>query len=357
MKRFKIFLIIFLAVILSAVQVNAEAGGGRTSANFLLLGVGAKAIGTGNAMTADDNDLFAVKYNPASLADNMNTKIGFSYSAYFENIGHHYLGYQRKNLGVSLQYLDYGKFNRTTYSGFNQIQGNFSAQDICAAVSYGYKFQDILDAGISLKYIKSKLAEFSANAMALDLGMQKEFLLFNENIRTGISILNLGSKLKYVSKDENLPLTYRLGLGYSILENINFNLDFVKQQYNEFGMQSGIEWKYKNTLAIRMGYDGLNEASKKITMGFGVKYSHLEFDYVFVPYNDLDSLHNLTVQYGFGKAEKKQGIISSPVSRKAENASISIYCINCGTYLKPYLEKYVLHFCPECGEKIYKLEK
>jgi len=343
-------LIILIALVLLNNGINAEAGGGRTSANFLLLGVGAKAIGLGNAMTAVNDDLFAVKYNPASLSDNNISKIGFSYSSYFEDISNHYLAYQRKNIGISIQYLNYGKFNRTTYSGFNTIQGNFSAQDICAAVSYGYSFQDIIDAGISLKYIKSKLAEFSANALAMDIGLQKELQIGDEKLMTGFSILNLGSKLKYVSKQENLPLSYRLGLGYNLLDNLHILLDCVKQQYNDFGVQSGIEWNYKKMLTIRLGYDSLNEASKKIMMGFGLKFSSLNFDYAFVPYNDLDSLHNITVQYGFGKAEKKEAILEDTIKNQKYN--ISNYCIHCGEYLKPYLEKYVLRFCPECGKEI-----
>ncbi|MBP7652093.1 PorV/PorQ family protein [Candidatus Dependentiae bacterium] len=357
MKRFNIFLIIFSAIILSAGKINAEAEGGRVSGNFLLLGAGAKSISLGNAMTSSNYGLFALKYNPASIADNSVSKIGFSYSSYFENISHHYLGYQWKNLGVYIQYLDYGKFDRTTYTGFDQILGNFSAQDICAAVSYGYSLHRWFNSGISFKYIKSRLAEYSANAVAVDFGVQKEFSLFDENIRTGFSILNLGSKLKYMSKDENLPRTYRIGFSCPILDNFDFNFDFVKTYYDNFGIQSGIEWKYKNTLAVCLGYDGLNEASKKISIGFGLKYSRMEFDYAFVPYNDLDSMHNLTLQYQFGLKEKN--IEAEQIQDENWRSFMKpAYCQNCGKYLKPYFAEYNLRFCPECGKKIiYQLEK
>jgi len=49
--------------------------------------------------------------------------------------------------------------------------------------------------------------------------------------------------------------------------------------------------------------------------------------------------------------EKKPIIFDGAVIRQPK-PNISIYCMHCGEYLKPYLEEYVLKFCPECGKEI-----
>src|SRR5882672_5499886 len=88
------------------------AGPGTTSADILKVGVGARAIGMGEAYTAQADDVSSLYWNPAGLALMQERQASFMYDQMYQG-----LSFQNANVGIplengaiggSLSYLSYG---------------------------------------------------------------------------------------------------------------------------------------------------------------------------------------------------------------------------------------------------------
>src|SRR5215813_10421582 len=87
-------------------------GPGTTSADILKIGVGARAIGMGEAYVAQADDVSSLYWNPAGLALMQERQASFMYDQMYQD-----LKFQNANIGIplengaiggSLSYLSYG---------------------------------------------------------------------------------------------------------------------------------------------------------------------------------------------------------------------------------------------------------
>src|SRR5882672_2774589 len=88
------------------------AGPGTTSADILKIGVGARAIGMGEAYVAQADDVSSLYWNPAGLALMQERQASFMYDQMYQD-----MKFQNANIGIplengaiggSLSYLSYG---------------------------------------------------------------------------------------------------------------------------------------------------------------------------------------------------------------------------------------------------------
>ena len=210
----KIFLIIFVLAspLKSFADFNADARG-TTAADFLKLGVGARAGAMGNAYTAAADDATALYWNPAALT-RISPKAGSAtlmHAPYVASSFFDYVGYA-KNLsenaswGTSLQYFSAGSITQTDESGFTQ--GSFTPYDLALSVGGAHEFENF-SLGLNLKYIRSQIVS-SASTFAVDMGvLSRPFL--SQRLRLAAVASNVGGKLKYDKDSSRLPTVYRVG--------------------------------------------------------------------------------------------------------------------------------------------------
>lgn len=80
--------------------------------------------------------------------------------------------------------------------------------------------------GTNLKILNSRLVdEISTISFAIDAGISYKIF---DKLNTGISIQNLGGKIKYSREGDNLPLTIRLGASYKFVPNLLAAVELVK---------------------------------------------------------------------------------------------------------------------------------
>src|ERR1700722_16563284 len=83
MKTRALLLVSALAALLPS---GAWAAAGYTSANFLKLGMGARAIGMANSFTAVADDSTAIYWNPAGLDQAWGTQLSLTHSEYLQGV-------------------------------------------------------------------------------------------------------------------------------------------------------------------------------------------------------------------------------------------------------------------------------
>ena len=309
-------IIISLALLMLIVSAAYCAGTGTSSAAILKITPGPKPASMGNASIALSDDVNAIYLNPAGLAKLKSSEALFVHNDYIAGISYNYTAAAFKtkyvNCGASLMILDSGRIPQTIVSGLSYTQlGEYNAKDMVAQISCGVS-QKKFDWGVAVKIIQQRIAEIKASTFAMDAGA-KYFIKTESPIMPDITIAatvcNFGNDMKFETKNEKLPLTYKGGFGFDFkaIKGLKAEIDFSKPNDNDVCYNVGAEYAFdfsKGGFALRAGYDSSNDADNGFTTGISIKFNKLIFkdvqlDYSFVPYGDLDDAHRMGLSFKF----------------------------------------------------------
>lgn len=186
--------------------------------NFLNITSSSRIYGLGGQnITLVDDDIYTADQNPALLGPEMSGQIGLSYMHYlggsnFAGATYTHSAGEHGAWSASVKYFGYGSMHETDING--TIIGSFSPKDVAFSGSYSYNITDRLRGGINLKMVYSGYAEYSAFAVATDLGIN----YYNPDHDLSLSVVaaNLGGQLKKFNETaDKLPIDVRLGWSQS----------------------------------------------------------------------------------------------------------------------------------------------
>ena len=284
---------------------------GTTTAQFLRLGVGARAIGMGEAYSTLADDASALYWNPAALTQIPNISATFMHALYLESIFYDFAAYGQRfgnhAIGAGVQYLSAGKLPETDMTGAET--GSISPSDMAASLGYAYRFgEDGLALGMSGKYIRSKVAT-SASTFASDAGiLSPRFSLFGRKIRVSLAAANIGGKLKFDRDSEQLPLLLKAGASCRLTSSWDIAVEegFPKddQPYSAFGTEYRLPVGNSYVISGRAGMNtrtiGEVSGMSGVSMGFGIAFKSISVDYAFVPVGELGNTHRLSLSLAWG---------------------------------------------------------
>ena len=148
--------VLALAVLLCPVRLHAQAKVGTTGAQFLELGVSARAMGMAEAFVAVADDISAAYYNPAGLTYLYGREAAFTYIKMPADVGYGFaaLGLPLESiggvLGIGMYALSSGYIDETTYDKIPTGR-RFWWNDFSLAVSYSRFLTDLFSIGITVK--------------------------------------------------------------------------------------------------------------------------------------------------------------------------------------------------------------
>jgi opacity protein-like surface antigen len=332
----KKILIVFL---LSVACVFGQSKVGSTSAPFLNIGIGPRAISMGGAFVATASDVSSLYWNPAGASRSNVNEAMFSHSSWFADINYNWAGAMLKlgdagTVGLNLTYLDYGDMEITTLAEQDGTGQFFSAHDMSMGLTYAYNLTDRFSLGGTVKYIQQKIWNTSASAFAMDLGV-----LFHSDIyglRIGATITNFGTGMKMDGKDllvqhdidpnnygNNdqilaslqtdefpLPLTFRIGLAMDVVNNeehrFTLAVDALHPNDNDESINVGGEYMFNNLIAFRVGYKSLflDNSEEGLTAGVGINYNFtsdfgVRVDYAYQDFGMLDYTQHFSLGIKF----------------------------------------------------------
>ncbi|MEO7987143.1 MAG: PorV/PorQ family protein [Gemmatimonadales bacterium] len=298
---------------------------GTTSAEFLLLGAGARGTALGGSFAAIATDVSALYYNPAGVAllerpglmvgtyDYVaNTRYSWGGAAFPLSGGSRTIGFQLGTFG----FKDQPVFTEAQPDGTG---ATYSVNQTFVGATFAQNFSDRFSAGLTAKYVNDRLGTVSGSAFAVDFGTNFHASLNNHPVKFSFVLANLGSNLNYsgtgldgnvnrdplpgedqvptlpqqanlLTKDFPLPTTFRVGLAYDVITGDNNRLtvigDFSQPNNNTPGFAVGSEWN-----SARIG--GSN-------FGFALRGS-----YSYTGANNVDPVSSTTA---LGDEEKLQGL-------------------------------------------------
>lgn len=318
-------LILFSAAI-SAQTFNKS---GRTSFQFLKIGVGARNAAIGESGIASMDDINSVFWNPAAITGIEGTQASFDYTSWFAGLGitSAAVGYNFGELGtfaVNYSGLNYGQIQEalvTSPTGnVDTRTGNtFTGSDLEVGLTYAKQFTDKLSIGVEAKYLREDLFIYSSSLFAFDVGTY--YKTGWHGIRLAMSAQNLGSPARWLNTMEqsqqsyDLPIVFRIGWAVDLLgghdlflggdptqHKITFTMDGVHS--NDYGERvlMGLEYTAFNIFSLRTGYR-FNYTEGNLSFGAGINYNvgpvNLRVDYAYVAYDYLESPHRITVIMAF----------------------------------------------------------
>lgn len=175
----------------------------------------AAALG-GQNVTLIEDEPTAGWYNPALYANvsDLSASLNFmTYAAGSTWMGAHFVKAfgERHTMAVGAQYMNYGKMDETDEAG--NTLGQFSAKDIVIGAGYSYLLSDRWTGGANLKMMVSNLADYTALAAAVDVGVN--YYDDEKDLSVSASLQNIGTQLKAYHDGQRTHLPFTLALGFS----------------------------------------------------------------------------------------------------------------------------------------------
>jgi len=332
------YLAIALVILLSLTN-TAVAGEfskiGTVGAQFLKIGMGARYVGMGEASVACVNDAYSVYWNPAGLTELSSVNLSLTNVDWIMDVQLNHVTFGKplgdySAFGVSLTALSMGEMEVTTVEHPEGTGETFTSSSYSLSLGYARKLTDRFSVGINGKYIWERISEERASGFAFDFGTL--FYTGFKSLRIGMNIANLGPEMKmdgpelgayYDPQPENpnyddvksklavdpydLPLTFRFGLAYDLIESPESKLTLsVEAKHPNDNIQQasfGGEYQWKELFSLRTGYK-FNYEEEGLTFGGGVKLkagekTNLDINYAWADFSRLQNVHRFSLGFEF----------------------------------------------------------
>lgn len=281
---------------------------GTTSADFLKLGLGAAAVGMGEAYTARSGDVNSIFFNPAGLADLGIGQLAATHINWIAETQYEALAYARPLLGLGTVGAGIVWLHMPEIPALDEAnvpQGSVSAYDLGVIFSYA---RDLsvpiglpgLSGGANLKILHRELAGSSASGLAVDLGAR---YALNEQCAFGLAASNLGYLSKFEQDNETLPVEFRAGGAYlrefGGQHRVAAMADLIQPLDSDLKAAFGLEYVFARMLSARVGYE-LGYDTAGLQFGGGVQWQGLALDYAAKWLNVFGLTHYISLSAGFG---------------------------------------------------------
>jgi len=302
---------------------------GQAGAQYLKIGIDARAIGMGDAMVALVDDSTGVYWNPAGIVNVEGTDITFSDVEWITDIrmmtGTFAHTFNFGTIGAIFTLVTMGDMPITDVNYPEWYTGeNFTCTDMVIGGSYARRLIPEFSVGVTAKYLRETIYNYTAQGIAFDVGIQ--YATGIKTLKLGFAISNFGPDMgfggTYSELQENgitrqdkpfskfkLPIALRLGIAYTLFEDsdmhtLNLAFDTLDPTDGEPRLNLGAEYWIKDTAALRFGYTVFTgelreQEQKKFSFGGGVKVSKIRFDAAYTNYGDLEQIYRVTFGTSF----------------------------------------------------------
>ena len=281
--KFRLYIIAVL--LLCAAGMRAQDG--STAYNFLNVTSSAKIYGLGGVnISLVDDDITVIDQNPALLGPEMSNMVALNYMRYiggsnFAGLRYGHSAGEHGAWAALIQYFGYGSMKETLPDG--SIVGSFSPKDVSFGGSYSHDITDRLRGGIDMKLLYSGYADYTAFAIATDLGIN--YYDPDRDMSLSLVVANLGGQVKRFNDTyDRLPFDVRLGWSQALgslplrLSVTTWNLTKWHLPYVDAGDGSdSSQWETKDKFMSNLfrhlvfGIDLISSPNYYISLGYNYK--------------------------------------------------------------------------------------
>lgn len=312
MPRLHTSLFLSLLTLVGLSAFGAEGDGG--AAAYRQLGVGARALGQGGAVTASVQDATAAYWNPAGLSHleksevvgmhaNLDLDRNFNYLAVAmpsDERGAWAFSYTRFSVGSIPETRVDAAGNPIEVDGDATVGNSpvrvfslFEDTEENVTLGYSREVTDKMRVGANLRYLRQTLFDATANGIGLDLGMMYSA---SERLSLGLSLRDLAETIAWNGGSgarDKVSTTSSLGVAYRPRNDLNLNLDLAKTGQARGVVRLGAEKWWQEKYAFRLG---ANDGD--LTAGASLRFEDWDFDYAFAA-GDLGDIQRISFSRRF----------------------------------------------------------
>ncbi len=287
---------------------------GTYSAQFLKIGISARAAGMGSAFTAVSNDATSLYWNPAGMVEQPRTLVTVNTVVWPADIDVYFAGavfntpYLPGSFGVSARALAMDPMvERTIYIPDPQGESvrKFDAGDMSFGLSYATYFTDRFSAGFTGHFIHMGLADKSVEALAFDFGLL--YRIGIQGMRLGMMVQSLGGEVDFDDRASKLPTAFKVGLSIDAFRSGAHTLlatgEFAHPVDNKERMNVGMEYSFNRFCMLRSGYN-IGYDTQKLAWGVGFRIdtsqtSDIGLDYAWEDLGYLGTSHRFSMNFSY----------------------------------------------------------
>jgi hypothetical protein len=336
---------------------------GTRGANFLEIGLGARAVGMAGAYASVAEGLSGLYWNLAGTADVTNIAAGVNYSQLFGSEGLDFvwggvvIPVGGGAVGLQIGQMSSGTMERTTLDnpqgGDLQAGTGFEFTATAAEISYARRLTDRLSVGLGAKYAQEGITQATASYIGADVGVRFRTGLYGTTL--GASLSNVGSSGKYEgnlinvnlfndpqvgsgvipvefdTRELEMPTIFRFSVAAELIGGPEAMLsqrsdvgllrvvgDFSNAIDTDLQTAVGAEYAFRDRLFLRVGKrflneqgldDGANGLSSGDEFGRGMAFGgglrlplagrRVGFDYAWQGAGELPAHNHFTFEFGF----------------------------------------------------------
>ena len=313
---------------------------GTSAAAFLRIPVGAKGIAMGSAFTAIADDGSAMFWNPGNIANQTKRSLFVHHSPWLPGLGFYSVGFTLPMedfgvFGINMVSLKSDEMDITTPQAPMGTGETFTAASTAIGIAFAKSLTDRFSIGANFKYVNERIFHSSATAFAFDVGTV--FVTPFRNVRFGVSVSNMGTKMQINGEDLNsyvdvaptqggnnnnivaelktdrfdLPIIMRIGLAWDLRlsagSRVTFACDGVNPNDNAQSLNVGFEYAtFKESLVLRGGFNELflDDREKGLTLGAGLKIPQtgnldLSLGYAYEDFKYLGGVNHISIEIMF----------------------------------------------------------
>jgi hypothetical protein len=302
MKKAAIFLLLLTLLVPLGAAGEPYSEAGSAGLAFLKVGIGARAVGMGEAFVAAADDATALYWNPAGISHISGIDLGLMHAEWFQDVRLEYLGAVlgrgKDAFGLSFTFNTTGGIERRDGPTAEPL-GTFDAHDLAWGFSYARRLGNRWRLGGSLKALYEKIHLDDGWGWAVDAGILYDTPL--DGLTAGSSLRHLGPKMTLRDESFKLPAVVALGFSYrpAMLQfgggDLLLGGDLSKPIDNRLRIHLGGEWHLRELVALRTGY-GIGYDERGLSAGLGLCHGRWTIDYAWVPYSsDLGDTHRISL--------------------------------------------------------------
>lgn len=284
---------------------------GTIGGQFLKIGVGARATAMAGAFVAVADDPSAAYWNPAGIARLDGRYLSFHQVRWFADIDMMQASYvfqlpfapgsftlHARSLWMAQQAV------RTVF----RPEGDgtsYDAGDMSIGLTYARSLTDKFSTGITVHYLQSTLARYTAEGMSFDFGTLYD--TGYRSLRIGMAIQSIGSEMTFIEDPLKLPTIFRVGMAMDLLKTSRHRLlasgEFQHPPDNAERANAGVEYAVSEYAFLRGGYY-FRYDQERFGLGGGLRVPRvggvdLQTDYSYTENRDLPAVHRVSVDLRF----------------------------------------------------------
>lgn len=286
----QVFVIAVLSITLCAsTAAQAFRNAGSTGAQFLKIGVGARAMGMGGAYASIAGDATALAWNPAGIGTIESIQLSAEHTTWVAGMDHNFIGLvvpitDRFNLAFHTIYITSGGIEITTIDNPEGTGSSYDVSDVAAGITSSVRLTTQLTFAATVKYLQERIYDVQSGGVAADAGAW--YATGYRSLTIGFAILNLGFDQKFSGRSlefrynptgtgeppveselqtlaYSLPLMFRASGSFDVFEmfdepveghTLKAVLDFVQHADTPEQLIMGAEYTWQNVLSVRSGY-------------------------------------------------------------------------------------------------------